>query len=195
MHKKNIVRILLFVTFCVIIIGLFIGYKSISKTFSIDSTIDEYDLKNNKIKQKYISYLKHYVNPEKLNTFILTEKIYTDIFTNETTGKDIIELMKFEGYKALFFSLFDKTRTNFDDCPVTDNFKNKFNTNLLYYYNLNESDDCEVNCSLDDVNKKVTIEVYGNFENTEPTYWNTHHFTYTLDSDGNIDDVIYDYIE
>ena len=95
----------------------------------------------------------------------------------------------------LFMSMFDKERTNFDDCPVTNNFKEKFTENLLKYFNLIESDDCESNCLLNREDKEITVEVYGNFKNTEPTYWITHHFHYTLDDEGNVDDVIFDYTE
>ena len=99
--------------------------------------------------------------------------------------------MEFDGYECLFKSMFDKTRTNFDDCPVTENFKNKFNTNLMQYFNLIESEDCLLNRE----DENITIEVFGNFKNTEPTYWTTHHFKYTLDDEGNVDDIIFEYTE
>ena len=37
---------------------------------------------------------------------------------------------------------------NFDDCPVTENFKNKFDKNLLDYFEIRDSEDCEINCNL-----------------------------------------------
>ena len=45
-------------------------------------------------------------------------------------------------------SLFYKERMNFDDCPVTENFKNKFDKNLLDYFEIRDSEDCEINCNL-----------------------------------------------
>lgn len=103
--------------------------------------------------------------------------------------------MEFKGYEILFNSMFDRERTNFDDCPVTEKFKQKFNINLLEHFDLIESDDCKSICSLYIENKQLVVEVYGNFKNTEPTYWTTHHFNYTLDKEGNVDDVIFNYTE
>lgn len=58
-----------------------------------------------------------------------------------------------------------------------------------------ESEDCESNCLLNNEERYLTVEVYGNFKNTEPTYQMTHHFKYTLDEEGNVDDIIFDYTE
>ena len=104
----------------------------------------------------------------------------------------IIKQLEFNAYKRLFNSLFDKERIDFNDCPVTNSFKIKFKENLLKYFGLIESEDCESNCMLYQDENKIDLEVYGNFENTEPTYWKTYHFHYTLDSEGNVDDVIFD---
>ena len=101
--------------------------------------------------------------------------------------------MKFKAYKMMFVSLFDKSRTNFSDCPVSDNFKNKFNVNLIDYFNLYAADDYNVNCNLDMENKNFTIEIYGiegYSENLEPNYSNTYNFHYALDDEGNVDDII-----
>ena len=89
-------------------------------------------------------------------------------------------------------SMFDKERKGFDDCPVTQKFKDKFKTNLLEHFNLIISDDCESDCLLNIEEQKLEVEVYGEFENTEPTYTKTYHFHYTLDDEGNVDDVIFD---
>ncbi|MBQ7743695.1 MAG: hypothetical protein IJT67_02780 [Lachnospiraceae bacterium] len=188
--KKNLFIAIFIVLFVLVLAILSINLNH--NKFNINTTINMYNLSNKKTEDEYLDFLKQYIYPSSLRPFIENNYIVLDIYNEKATGEIVLHQMKFIGYKHLFLSLFDKTRKNFDDCPVTDNFKNKFDTNLLYYYNLNASDDCEINCSLDDVNKKVTIEVYGNFENTEPTYNNTHHFTYTLDENGNIDDIIPD---
>ena len=92
------------------------------------------------------------------------------------------------GYKFLFNSLFDKARVSFDDCPVTDNFKNKFNR----FFHLYSAENYNINCSLNMKDNSFTIEIYGierYSENPEPNYWNTYNFSYTLDNDDNIDDI------
>ena len=163
--------------------------------YDIDMPVSNYDLSNYENEDKYIDYFKKEIYPLQLRSFIDNDFVPTNLLSDEDTGKEMIELMKFIGYKSLFTSMFDKKRVDFDDCPVTKNFKEKYNTNLLYYFALNASDDCDIICSLDINEKTLIIEVYGNFKNTEPTYWKTHHFHYTLDSDGNVDDVILDYTE
>lgn len=188
--KKNKYIITIIIIIIVILSIIFVIHRN--KKYSIDAPLKKYNILNTNAEDSYIDYLKNYIKPLKLRPFIKNNFVPTVLLSDEDTGYDMLNLMTFAGYDLLFKSFFDKSRTNFDDCPVTDNFKNKFNTNLLYYYNLNESDDCEVNCSHDDEEKTIKVEVYGNFENTEPTYWNTHLFTYTLDDDGNVDDVILD---
>ena len=163
--------------------------------YNIDMLISNYDLSNFENEDKYINYLKKYIYPLQIRNFIDNDFVPTNLLGNDDTGNEMVELMKFIGYKSLFTSMFDKDRTNFDDCPVTENFKEKYNTNLLYYYGLNASDDCDIICSLDINEKSLIIEVYGDLKNTEPTYWKTHHFHYTLDGEGNVDDVIFDYTE
>ena len=45
------------------------------------------------------------------------------------------------------------------------------------------------------LNKEIIVEAYGNFKNTESTYWTTHHFHYTLDDEGNVDDIVFDHTD
>ena len=116
-------------------------------------------------------------------------------YKENATGKVVKNQMEFLGYKFLFNSMFDKERKDYDDCPVTDNFKKKFDKNLLYYFNLNESEDCESMCLLYRKDKEIIVEVYGNFKNTEPTFWTKHHFHYTLDDEGNVDDIVFDHTD
>ena len=78
---------------------------------------------------------------------------------------------------------------------MVEAFAKKFNKNLLDYFELRGSDGCEINCNLNWKEQNISIEVYGNFKNTEPTYWTTHHFHYTFYDEGNVDDVVFDYTE
>ena len=188
----------LFLTIIVIVMMfllIFMIYKKSNNKFDINNSLGNYNLNDDKVKEEYLNYLKKYIKVNKLMDFIINDYVALSPMSETATGEDVIKAMEFVGYKMLFMSMFDKTRINFDDCPVTEKFKEKFNTNLLEYFNLIASEDCESNCLLNREKQEITVEVYGNFENTEPTYQNTHHFHYTLGSDGNVDDVVFDYTE
>lgn len=178
-----------------IVVAILIIYKFNNFNYNIDNKALNYNLTNKNDRDAYIDYLKNYVYPEKLRSFVNNDYINFDQYTNEADGNIVVEQLEFNGYKRLFNSMFDKDRTNFDDCPVTEKFKEKFKTNLFDYYNLSKSEDCQKICSLYRQENEIKVEVFGNFKNTEPTYWTTHHFKYTLDKDGNVDDVTFDYTE
>ena len=186
---------MIIIVILIIILGLVIIVKIKNKSYDINKKISSYDISGKIERNKYIDYLKKNIHPEKLRRFVNNNYINFSQYKDTADGNLIIKQLEFNAYKRLFMSMFDKTRTNFDDCPVTEKFKEKFNTNLLEYFSLIASEDCESNCLLNREKQEITVEVYGNFENTEPTYQNTHHFHYTIDSDGNVDDVIFDYTE
>ena len=179
-----------------IIIAIFIAVILIvdsNKKYDINEKISNYDLSSNY--DDYVEYIKGFIFLEKLRKFVYNDYITFSQYKDTATGYTIKNQMEFKAYDLLFDSMFDRERKSFDDCPITDNFKQKFNTNLLEYFNLIESDDCESTSSLYREDKEIVVEVYGNFKNTEPTYWTTHHFHYTLDDEGNVDDVVFDYTE
>lgn len=187
---KSKIKCIIIVLFIVLSVTLIYILKK--NTFSVNTQIGNYKLSNPNIKDKYLNYLKKYITVHKLTNFIQNDYVALSPMNKATTGKEVIQAMEFIGYKMLFISMFDKNRINFDDCPVTSNFKHKFNTNLLHYFNLNASDDCDINCLLNREDKELIVEVYGNLVNTEPTYGYVHRFHYTLDSEGNVDDIVYD---
>lgn len=186
--------IMIIMVILILLIGFIVTVKESNK-YNINRPIRSYDLLNAKVKNDYLEFLKQNIYPEKIRKFIDNDFVPTSLLNDFDTGNEMIDLMKFNGYKYLFKSLFDKNRIDFDDCPVTESFKKGFNTNLFNYFNLEVSDDSTVNCMLNYEDNSVAVEVYGNFKNTEPTYWTTHHFKYTLDKDGNVDDVTFDYTE
>ena len=146
-----------------------------------------------KEKNNYLEYLKQFVKPNKLQKFINNGYINLSSYKETATGADVIWELYYEAYDNLFISMFNKSRTDFNDCPVTDNFKTKFSTNLIDYFNLYASENYNVNCSLDIENKDFTIEIYGiegYSENLEPNYSSTYNFHYTLDDERNVDDII-----
>lgn len=194
MVKNKRIIIICFIIVLISII-LFMLHKKNENNYDINIELGKYDLNNEAIEYDYLNYLKNTIYPIKLRKFIDILYVNYERYKENATGKVIKNQMEFLGYKFLFNSMFDKERKDYDDCPVTDNFKKKFDKNLLYYFNLNESEDCESMCSLYRKDKEIIVEVYGNFKNTEPTYWTKHHFHYTLDDEGNVDDIVFDHTD
>ena len=177
-----------------IIILVFLLNACNNRRFNKDDNFAKYNItKTNE--DSYIDFLKQYIYPASLRKYIKNEYINLNSDTDNATGNDIIYELYNEAYENLFIYFFNKNTVSFDDCPVTDNFKQKYKTNLLDYFNLRESEDCESDCLLNIEEKTIVVEVYGNFKNTEPTYWKAHHFKYKLDNEGKVDDVIFDYTE
>ena len=190
MNSKKMVIIIICI---VVIIGLMLIGKG--RDYNVNSEIGAYNLKDEKIKNEYLRYLKKIIKPQKLVKFINDDYIFVDEIASEKTGNEVIKIMKYEAYGRMFNEFFNRKRNNFDDCPVTVKFKNKFNKNLYDYYELNDDDDILVNCNYDNENNEIIVIAYSGFKNTEPTHQSTHHFHYTLDSDGNVADVVFDYTE
>ena len=188
-NKKNIIACIFALVALIISIMVITNRKN---RFDVNMPISNYDFSDLKEEERYIKYLKKDIYPVKIRSFIGNDVIPANLLNQNITGKEVIELMRFAGYKVLFTSMFDKERTNFDECPVTENFKKKYTTNLLDSFNLRKSDDCKSECFIDELEHNITLVVYGNFKNNEPRYWKTHYFRYTLDNDGNVDDVIFE---
>ena len=160
--------------------------------YDIDKAVVEYDISNDKIKYEYLDYLKKQLNPQKLSNFIDNDYIYLENYNKNANGYSVIREMTVEGYSNLFVSMFDKERVNFDDCPVTEKFREKFNNNLSSYFGLMNEDDAQINCILDYNESKIELKEYSNFKNFEPTSIYNYFFHYTIDSEGNVDDIILD---
>ena len=192
MLKNKKVLLILFAILAIYIVLLFVMKKSI---YDIDKAVVEYDISNDKIKYEYLDYLKKQLNPQKLSNFIDNDYIYLENYNKNANGYSVIRDMNVEGYSNLFISMFDKERVNFDDCPVTEKFRKKFNNNLSSYFGLMNEDDAQINCILDYNESKIELKEYSNFKNFEPTVIYNHYFHYTLDDEGNVDDVIFDYTE
>ena len=189
MLKNKKVLLILFAILAIYIVLLFVMKKSI---YDIDKAVVEYDISNDKIKYEYLDYLKKRLNPQKLSNFIDNDYIYLENYNKNANGYSVIREMTVEGYSNLFVSMFDKERVNFDDCPVTEKFRKKFNNNLSSYFGLMNEDDAQINCILDYNESKIELKEYSNFKNFEPTSIYNYFFQYTIDSEGNVDDIILD---
>ena len=189
MLKNKKVLLILFAILVIYIILLFVMKKSI---YDIEKAVVEYDISNDKIKYEYLDYLKKQLNPQKLSNFIDNDYIYLENYNKNANGYSVIREMTVEGYSNLFISMFDKERVNFDDCPVTEKFREKFNNNLSSFFGLMNEDDAQINCILDYNESKIELKEYSNFKNFEPTSIYNYFFHYTIDSEGNVDDIILD---
>ena len=189
MLKNKRVLLVLFAILAIYIVLSFVMKKSI---YDIEKAVVEYDISNDKIKYEYLDYLKKQLNPQKLSNFIDNDYIYLENYNKNANGYSVIREMTVEGYSNLFISMFDKERVNFDDCPVTEKFREKFNNNLSSYFGLMNEDDAQINCILDYNESKIELKEYSNFKNFEPTSIYNYFFHYTIDSEGNVDDIILD---
>ena len=189
--KLKVLVILIFVLLCISLLYYFDSTK-----FDINKSPNNYNFYNSKIENEYLKYISDFIYPKKLIKFIPFEtttipKNYTD----KSTGYDVIDYFKYCGYIELFHSLFDKKRINFEDCPVTENFKTKFSSYLAKDFNIKYDDEDDVIIELKDNEKTFIVEVYILDGSSEPLYLYRYHFNYTLDEEGNIDDVIFVYKE
>ena len=186
--KEKKQRIVIFITLIILITSIFLLIKKATK-YNIKSPVKNYNLRNAKIKNEYLNYLKEKIYPIEIRNFIDNDFVPISILGEEANGETVIYLMKEIGYEILFNSLFDKDRTSFDDCLVSKNFKEKYSKNLLDYYNLKHSNNCVIDCVVNQTKKILIVELYDDFKNTEPTSHKTYHFHYTLDNDGNVDNI------
>ncbi|MBP3201154.1 MAG: hypothetical protein J6M39_05865, partial [Lachnospiraceae bacterium] len=149
---KNTNKIIMIVIATIIVLSLVtvvLIIKTKSNKYSIERPINEYNIKNDNVKKEYLDKIKTYIKSDKLKDFIDYDYINLYGYNNNATGKAALREMEVDGYSHLFNSLFNKERINFDDCPVTDNFKEKFKENLLKHFSLIEGEDCVSVCMFD----------------------------------------------
>ena len=185
----------LLVSFVILVIFIIILYVTKKNTYDIEKAVIEYNINNDETKYEYLDYLKKQLNPQKLNNFIDYDYIYLENYNENANGYSVIRDMNVEGYSNLFISMFDKERVNFDDCPVTEKFRKKFDNNLSSCFGVMDEEDSQIDCILYYDENKIELKEYSNFKNFEPTVIYNHYLHYTLDDEGNVDDVIFDYTE
>lgn len=193
MKKGLLVRILLITTFIIIASAFIVAKNRIN--YDINESPSKYSLSSVRERTNYTNFIKKYLTPSKLNNFLNVQKIHYEVVKKYASGIGALNWFKYEAYTELFYQLFDKNRNNFDDCPVTENFKQKFKPNVFHYYKFNDAEDSSVNCGIDDDALQLSVNEAGDFIAGEPGYIYYHHFHYTLDEEGNVDDIIFDYTE
>jgi hypothetical protein len=189
MNKKKVILIMVLVV-AAAIVAYFFNFTN--KSYDIDAPMNKYGFTSSNVSGAYLDSIKKNIYPEKIRKYIVNEYVPTSILRDDATGNEVVELMKLIGYEQMFKSLFDKNRSNFDDCPVTEKFKSKFNANLITFFNIEEKEKADVDCKLNVDKKEFEIEIQsfdGYSANLEPNYFRTYHFGYAHDADGNIDDI------
>ena len=162
---------------------------------SIDYNLEKAPLvqgvdKSKKAKEEYFEYLKQHIRPIELRDFIKERDMETDLY--DDTGNKMINWLVAMAYMNMFESIFDTNRINFDDCPVTNRFLQKFNTNLVEYFDI-KFDELWVNTST--VKQVIKVEArWNNALDGEAEYSELYRFKYTLDEEGNVDDIILEHV-
>ena len=193
MNNKN--RKLICLTILIVIVLSLLIYNFNIKKYDMDSSFNGVKINSKQDFNNYLSYIKKHIRPKELAAFVNYNSLHLSNFTDKATGHTVLRQMKFYAYKELFNELFNRDRKNFDDCPVTENFKQKFKPNVFHYYKFNDREDSSINCGIDDNALLLNVNEAGDFIAGEPGYIYYHHFHYILDEEGNVDDIIFDYTE
>ena len=191
--NKKIKYVLIFFIF--IAVGVTYLLMQEGQRYDMEQSVKAVKIVNKTDLQKYYKYILKYMKPSKLSNFSEFTDVYLKDYTEKATGYTVLDDLSYDAYKRLFNGMFKKNRINYDDCPVTDNFKKKFDKNLFIYFNLVDSNDSLVDCQVDRQDLALDVEEAGDFIAGEPGYIYYHHFHYTLDEEGNVDDIIFDYTE
>ena len=209
MNKKSIVYLVVITILLVIVLTLFdkcsrtifkehnIKNESVTTTkreemfnYNLDEKPINYKVDTKKGREEYFEYLKQYIKPIRLLNFINDNDI--DSLKYNTNGNEMIKWLIKVAYINMFESMFDINRTNFNDCAVTKKFLEKFNANLTDFFSISY-DEVWVNTST--LNKTRKVEARSGITlDGEAEYAMLYRFKYTLDEDGNVDDVILEHI-
>ena len=131
---KNNYKIKIFLLLLILLLGSFFIFLFLNRRYDIGEAPSKYNINTINEEKKYFKFLIKYLRPDKLKKFAKYEGFPFSMIKNYKSGYDALNLVKICAYDDLFYSLFDKNRINFEDCPVTKNFINKYNDNLSNYF-------------------------------------------------------------
>ena len=86
--RRNIMAATIIILIVVVVL---IIYKFNNLNYNIDNKVLNYNLTNKNDRDAYIDYLKNYVYPEKLRSFVNNDYINFDQYTNEADGNIVVE--------------------------------------------------------------------------------------------------------
>lgn len=164
--------------------------EKIKYEYSLDEPPIKYGVDVSKsAKTEYFEYLKQYIKPNELLDFISEKNLYDGFY--DESGNKMIEWLFHRAYGNMIRSMFDINRTDFNDCAVTENFIEKFNTNLNSYFDIG-GEDCNIEVYTDDKTIKYT-KWWNLGPDGDPANGWLYVFKYILDEEGNVDDIVLDY--
>ena len=193
--KKNKIKFIFIIIILFFIICLFY-LVSINKNYDINKSPITYNITNYKMKTSYFKYLLKYIKPIKLQNYIPYERIpLYNTFNENSTGYDVIEVLKYYGYTEIFNIFFNSNALDLSFYPVTQKFSKKFGSSVLSYFNLIKANDNEFICGIRMNENKLVVTEMKEKVLEEPKYIYYHHYEYILDEYGNIDDIKYEYTD
>lgn len=193
--KKNKIKFIVIIIILFFIVCLFY-LISINKNYDINKSPITYNITSYKMKISYFKYLLKYIKPIKLQNYIPYERVpLYNTFNENSTGYDVIEVLKYYGYTEIFNIFFNSNALDLSFYPVTQKFSKKFGSSVLSYFNLIKANDNEFICGVTIDEKKLVVTEMKEIIFDEPTYVYYHHYKYTLDEYGNIDDIKYEYTD
>ena len=152
-----------------------------SRNFGVDTKID---------RDKYFEYLINNIENDKIKEYIYQRDFYDEY--SGMNGSTILKLLTSNAYRNFFEAIFNKNVNDFSNCPVTEKFIKKYKQNLVEYFNIKGEEfwvSTETDKQIIKVEARSGISLDG-----EAEYSMLYRFKYTLDEDGNVDDVILEHI-
>ena len=190
------IKVIIFISLLILILIIaFILYNKNKNKFDINNSISDYNLSDANIRNEYIEYLKSKMEPKNIINFIDNDEIILDFYNENANGNNIIMQMEQLGYKQLFNYLFNNDYYDLSKVCITEKFSEKYIEGLRKYFNFKEVSDNYNECVVDINNHTLVVNEMSEFVIGEPKYVKYHHFHYTLDESGNIDDIELSYKE
>lgn len=165
--------------------------KSLAYEYNLDDTPEKYGVRTSKKdRTEYFEYLKQYIKPVKLLNFIGEDDL-SELFYNKS-GHRMLQKVRFYAYRHMFEKMFESDVTDYNSFAVTDNFKNKFDVCMKDYFDI-YGEEIYIRSLTEEENKLEVEAWWGILPDGDPSYGQLYIFKYTLDEEGNVDDMVLDY--
>lgn len=188
MKNKKFVLMAIAIVLVVIFIIFYANNKK-SVIFDLNNTVYSYELSTAKEENEYKKFVFQNIKPEKLKNFIEYNDVDISGYAEKATGETLLHDFTYKAYRNLLESLFSINRTNFDNCPVSSIFLSKYSKNLSKEFNMHGEENYLLD--FDFYEHKFNIEDRWNIaKDGEAEFAELYHFSYKLDDDGSIDEII-----